>query len=104
MLAASYWSLLSPALDLAEQHGWGELEPLILYSGAVKQFAIASTSRVLVYSGAVKQFAIASTSRVLVFAIQLLIVTRTFEFLRYPKIFRRMDVTFPSVTAIDSFS
>lgn len=86
MLAASYWSLLSPALDLAEQHGWGELESLILYSGAVKQFAIASTSRVLV------------------FAIQLLIVTRTFEFLRYPKIFRRIDVTFPSVTAINSFS
>ena len=25
MLAASYWSLLNPALELAEQQGWGML-------------------------------------------------------------------------------
>ena len=31
MLAASYWSLLNPALELAEQQGWGELKPQFLF-------------------------------------------------------------------------
>ena len=31
MLAASYWSLLSPALDLAEKQGWGELGYRLFY-------------------------------------------------------------------------
>ena len=29
MLAASYWSLLNPALELAEQQGWGRHNILV---------------------------------------------------------------------------